>query len=94
MPSRNIVEDGGRALFMLDPPLKIGRSEIADNDALTALLTGWGVTLEKDLILDMNPIGQLAGVGPQVALVTTYDSAAHRERDEGNRHRLPACRVP
>src|SRR5438132_8888791 len=29
------VENGGRALVMLDPPLKLGRSEIADNDALT-----------------------------------------------------------
>src|SRR6202043_3521886 len=71
---KKFVEDGGRALVMLDPPLKIGRSEIADNDALTALLTSWGVTPEKDLILDMNPIGQLAGLGPQVALVTSYDS--------------------
>jgi ABC-type uncharacterized transport system involved in gliding motility auxiliary subunit len=71
---KKLVEDGGRAFFMLDPPLKIGRSEIADNDALTGLLTSWGVTPEKDLILDMNPIGQLAGLGPQVALVTNYDS--------------------
>ncbi len=68
------VEDGGRALFMLDPPLKIGRSDIADNDALTGLLQSWGVTMNKDLILDLNPIGQLAGLGPQVALVTSYDS--------------------
>jgi ABC-type uncharacterized transport system involved in gliding motility auxiliary subunit len=68
------IEDGGRALFMLDPPLKIGRSEIADNDALAGLLASWGVTPQKDLILDMNPIGQLAGLGPQVALVTSYDS--------------------
>jgi ABC-type uncharacterized transport system involved in gliding motility auxiliary subunit len=69
---KKYVESGGRALIMLDPPLKIGRSEIADNDALTTLLTSWGVTLQKDLILDLNPIGQLAGLGPQVALVTTY----------------------
>lgn len=69
---KKYVEGGGRALFMLDPPLKIGRSEISDNDALTALLANWGVTLQKDLILDLNPIGQLAGLGPQVALVTTY----------------------
>jgi ABC-type uncharacterized transport system involved in gliding motility auxiliary subunit len=69
---KKYVEGGGRALFMLDPPLKIGRSEISDNDALTALLASWGVTLQKDLILDLNPIGQLAGLGPQVALVTTY----------------------
>lgn len=71
---KKYVEDGGRALFLLDPPLKMGRSEIADNDALAALLQIWGVTLDKDLILDLNPIGQLAGLGPQVALVTSYDS--------------------
>jgi ABC-type uncharacterized transport system involved in gliding motility auxiliary subunit len=68
------IEDGGRGLFLLDPPLKMGRSEIADNDTLTHLLGSWGVTTEKDLILDLNPIGQVVGVGPQVALVTTYDS--------------------
>jgi ABC-type uncharacterized transport system involved in gliding motility auxiliary subunit len=71
---KKYVEDGGRALLMLDPPLKIGRSDIADNDALTTLLQNWGVTLDKDLILDLNPIGQLAGLGPQVALVTHYES--------------------
>jgi ABC-type uncharacterized transport system involved in gliding motility auxiliary subunit len=71
---KKYVEDGGRALFMLDPPLKLGRSEIADNDALTSVLESWGVTMDKDLILDLNPIGQIAGVGPQVALVTNYTS--------------------
>ena len=71
---KKYVEDGGRALFMLDPPLKIGRSDIAENDALTSLLQTWGVTMDKNLILDLNPIGQLAGLGPQVALVTSYDS--------------------
>jgi ABC-type uncharacterized transport system involved in gliding motility auxiliary subunit len=71
---KKFVEDGGRALLMLDPPLKMGRSEIADNDALAALLQSWGVTADKDLILDLNPVGQLAGLGPQVALVTTYNA--------------------
>jgi ABC-type uncharacterized transport system involved in gliding motility auxiliary subunit len=71
---KKYVEAGGRALFLLDPPLKLGHSEIADNDALTNLLSSWGITADKDLILDLNPLGQIAGVGPQVALVTTYDS--------------------
>ena len=66
------VEAGGRALILLDPPLKMGKPAIADNDALSAVLASWGVTLDKDLILDLNPMGQLAGVGPQVALVSTY----------------------
>jgi gliding motility-associatede transport system auxiliary component len=73
---KKYVEGGGRALLMLDPPLKVGRSNIGDNDALTSLLQSWGVTVDKDLILDLNPIGQLAGLGPQVALVTSYESHA------------------
>ncbi len=69
---KKYVESGGRAFFMLDPPLKLGREEIADNDALTTLLQSWGVTPQKNLILDLNPVGQLIGVGPQVALVSSY----------------------
>src|SRR5579884_862516 len=71
---KKFVDNGGRAMFLLDPPLKMGRATIADNTPLTDLLQSWGVTLDKDLILDLNPIGQLAGLGPQVALVTSYAS--------------------
>jgi ABC-type uncharacterized transport system involved in gliding motility auxiliary subunit len=71
---KKYVENGGRALFTIDPPLKLGREEIAENDDLANLLKSWGVTLEKDLVLDLNPLGQIAGTGPQVALVTSYDS--------------------
>ena len=38
---KKYVEGGGRALFMLDPPLKMGHGDIADNDALTSLLQSW-----------------------------------------------------
>jgi ABC-type uncharacterized transport system involved in gliding motility auxiliary subunit len=71
---KNYVEGGGRAFFMLDPPIQFGSSEIATNDSLTSLLASWGVTLDKNMILDLNPVGQLAGLGPQVVLVTTYSS--------------------
>ncbi len=68
------VQNGGRALFLMDPPLQMGVAPIADNSALATVLNNWGVTLDKDLVLDLNPIGQLAGLGPQVALVTSYES--------------------
>jgi ABC-type uncharacterized transport system involved in gliding motility auxiliary subunit len=68
------VEGGGRALFLVDPPVQVGRMVVAENERLTALLASWGVTLGQDIVLDMNPLGQLAGVGPQVALVTNYES--------------------
>jgi ABC-type uncharacterized transport system involved in gliding motility auxiliary subunit len=71
---KKYIEDGGRAFIMLDPPLEYGHPAIADNDALASLFQSWGVTLDKDLILDLNPIGQIAGLGPQVALVTSYGS--------------------
>jgi ABC-type uncharacterized transport system involved in gliding motility auxiliary subunit len=89
---RKYVEDGGRALLMLDPPLKLGHSEIAVNDALTNLLESWGVTLNKDLILDLNPIGQLAGLGPQVALVTSYTSQPIVNEMKGTATGFPLAR--
>lgn len=89
---KKFVEEGGRALFLLDPPLKFGRSEIADNDALTALLQSWGVTLDKDLILDLNPIGQLVGVGPEVALVSRYEPHAIVNEMKGSATGFPLTR--
>ena len=89
---KKYVEDGGRGFFMLDPPLKIGRAMTGDNDALTSLLQSWGVTAEKDLILDLNPIGQLLGVGPQVALVRNYDSHAIVEGMKGSATGFPLAR--
>ena len=71
---KNYVEGGGRAFFMLDPPIQFGSSAIASNDSLASLLASWGVTLDKNMVLDLNPVGQLAGLGPQVVLVTTYSS--------------------
>jgi ABC-type uncharacterized transport system involved in gliding motility auxiliary subunit len=89
---KKYVEGGGRAFFMLDPPLKIGRSEIADNDALTNLLQSWGIDMQKDLILDLNPIGQIAGLGPQVALVTKYASQPIVNEMKGTATGFPLAR--
>ena len=89
---KKYVENGGRALFMLDPPLKLGHEEVADNDALTNLLQTWGVTLNKDLILDLNPLGQIAGLGPQVALVTTYASQPIVDQLRGTATGFPLAR--
>jgi len=68
------VENGGRALFLLDPPLRLGREETAANAALANLIQTWGVTLNKDLALDTSGIGQIFNLGPEVPLVTSYES--------------------
>jgi len=72
---KSYVESGGRAFFMLDPPLQLGSNTISANDALTTLLQSWGFTVDKDLVLDLNPIGQIAGLGPQEPLVTSYNTS-------------------
>lgn len=89
---KKYVEDGGRALFLLDPPLKIGTQEIGENGALTSLLAGWGVTPNKDLILDFNPVGQMVGLGPQVPLVTHYESHAIVNEMKGTATGFPLAR--
>ena len=89
---KKYVEGGGRALLMLDAPIKAGRSEISDNDALATVLQSWGVTLNKNLILDLNPIGQLVGLGPQVALVTNYESQAIVSELKGTATGFPLAR--
>jgi ABC-type uncharacterized transport system involved in gliding motility auxiliary subunit len=68
------VEGGGRAMLLLDPPLRLGRDEVSDNAALVNLLTSWGVTPQKNLLLDENPVSQLVGLDATVPLVTAYDS--------------------
>jgi ABC-type uncharacterized transport system involved in gliding motility auxiliary subunit len=68
------VQNGGRALFMLDPPLSMGRQATTENPALVKLLGDWGVTVDKDLVLDMSGAGQLFGLGPETPLVLNYES--------------------
>ena len=73
---KSLVEGGGRALFMLDPPIKLGRDETDENAALVKLLAEWGVTLNKDLVLELSPVGRLFGLGPEMPLVNKYESHA------------------
>jgi ABC-type uncharacterized transport system involved in gliding motility auxiliary subunit len=71
---KKYVEAGGRALFMLDPPLRLGHRQISDNTALTDQLGTWGVTADKDLLLDESAASQLLGGGPEAPVILQYDS--------------------
>jgi len=71
---KQYIEDGGKGLFMLDPPVNLGRGSIDDNTTLNAVLASWGVTMDKDLVLDTSGIGQVFGFGPEIPLVASYDS--------------------
>jgi len=90
---KKYVEGGGRALFLVDPPLKVRGREVADNASLNVLLASWGVTPQKNLILDENPIGQLAGLGPEVPLVMNYESQPIVDPMKGTATGFPLTRA-
>ncbi len=71
---KNYIENGGRALILLDPPLDFGKEHVAENNALVNLLESWGITEDKDLVLEQNPMGQLFGFGPEIPLISSYES--------------------
>lgn len=69
------VEGGGRALFLLDTPLRLGGSEPpTENEDLVKLLADWGVAANKDLVLDLSGLGRIVGLGPEIPFVVRYES--------------------
>ena len=70
---KKFVEGGGKAMFLLDPPMKFAKQTTDDNNALISVLEGWGVAAQRNLVLDTSGVGQLFGMGPEVPLVTAYE---------------------
>ncbi|MEZ5355320.1 MAG: GldG family protein [Bryobacteraceae bacterium] len=89
---RKNVEEGGRALIMLDPPFKFAADETDPNDALAKVAADWGVTLNKNLVLDMSPIGQMFGLGPQMPLANEYGTHAIVRDMKGTASAIPLTR--
>jgi len=69
------VEGGGRALFLLDTTLRLGSSEPpSENEALDKVLETWGVTPDKNLVLDLSGFGRIFNLGPSIPFILSYDS--------------------
>ena len=90
---RTYVEGGGKALILLDPPLATGRSQIDDNATLEAVLAGFGVTVNKDLALDVSGIGQIFGLSEAVPLVAEYDPHPITDPLKGTATAFPLSRT-
>ena len=88
------VEGGGSALFLMDTPLRIGSQEGTENPEVVKMLADWGVTMDNDLALDTSGIGQIFGLGPEVVMVTTYESQPIvRDFKEGMPTAIPLSRT-
>jgi ABC-type uncharacterized transport system involved in gliding motility auxiliary subunit len=63
------LRKGGKALFMIDPPVgEAGRPV----PTLEALLQQWNITLGHDVVIDISGMGQLLGTDASVPVVATY----------------------
>ncbi len=71
---KTYVEGGGRALFLLAPPLKGLTDDVSDNPELMKVLSGWGVTPAAELVLDVSGAGRYYRMGPEIPLVGAYES--------------------
>lgn len=61
------LENGGKALFMLEPEPSYGFQNLLDK---------WGLIIGNDIVIDVSGMGQLFGMGPSVPLVSNYTSHA------------------
>ena len=68
---RTYLRKGGKALFLLDPP--VGASA-RTTPTLEGLLKQWGITLGHDVVIDISGMGQLLGTDASVPVVASYPS--------------------
>jgi len=66
---RTYLRKGGKALFLLDPP--VGESA-RPAPTLEALLKEWSITLGHDVVIDISGMGQLLGTDASVPVVASY----------------------
>lgn len=66
----NYLKRGGKLLAMADPVIM----NSSPADPLKAYLQPYGFELGSDLIIELNPIGRLFGIGPEVPIIQQYES--------------------
>jgi ABC-type uncharacterized transport system involved in gliding motility auxiliary subunit len=63
------VGQGGKLLVMANPTIVGGNAA----DSLKRFVARYGVELGDDLVIEVNPIGRLFGIGPEVPIVQQYE---------------------
>ena len=72
---KKYVDGGGHAAFFIDPAIDFGKGDAnSGSPALVALISGYGITLNKDLVIDGSGAGQLFGFNEASPIVLQYES--------------------
>lgn len=80
---RTYLQNGGAALFMLEPP---------PAPSFDSLLTDYGFKVGNDLVIDASGIGSLFGAGANMPVVTTYESHTIVENFSNSMTAFPVAR--
>jgi ABC-type uncharacterized transport system involved in gliding motility auxiliary subunit len=64
------LKRGGKLLAMADPSI----IQPVQDTGLRGELGHYGIELGNDLIIELNPIGRLFGIGPEVPIIQQYDA--------------------
>jgi ABC-type uncharacterized transport system involved in gliding motility auxiliary subunit len=74
---KKYLDNGGKVLFLVDPAIDFGKGDSnSGSPAIAKLLSGYGVTLHNDLVIDASGVGQLFGFNEASPIVMKYSSHA------------------
>ncbi len=72
---KKYIDAGGHAAFFIDPAIDFGKGDAnSGSPALVAMISGYGVTLNNDLVIDGSGMGQLFGFNEASPIVMQYES--------------------
>jgi ABC-type uncharacterized transport system involved in gliding motility auxiliary subunit len=74
---RRYLNKGGKALFLLDPPLKVDDPPLT---SLVALAAEWGIDVGNDIVVDQSSRGQAVNRGPVAPVSAAYPQHPITER--------------
>ena len=65
------LAQGGKIMFLLDPPRKPDAPDLTN---VIALLKEWAIEVGTNVVVDASGMGQMLGTGPEVPLSARYDA--------------------
>lgn len=70
---KKFLDAGGHAMVLIDPAIDFGKGDAnSGSPALVAMLAGYGITVNRDLVIDGSGMGQMFGFNEASPIVMQY----------------------